>query len=463
MMKNKTTHISAILLITLSIIYVLVWNVNHSPLFSGFFFEYNGQSSTDAIVIGKYWVQGMIPYKDLFGISGPFVYLLEMTGWIGNIRILGFMIQVILYWGIIYGIYQLCKEYLSPFYSCLLSLCFFFFSLGIFSVGETESMLSLFIVIRLYILCFNKRKNFSFISFIKGLLLGLALLTNLPTFLICCIILIGDFFIMQCKKNFHTILYIILGALIVLLPFFIYFKLHHALSEIVMAYGIQAQYFLTGFSTSNEIIRKIIKCSPIIFLLLIAVFTKNCQYTITAFAFLAATFFSNVTWNKCGFIALAIIISTALLCNVSKKYSLLLALVTLLFGCCMFLFPAKSYLSKYLEYCISQNYEDVLSDLNAWNQTAKESTQEIIMVDLPSEYYLLTDLKPSYKFFSKQSELCVFNWEISAGITDYVETCELPWMFMDGSSWVYLHIGHYVLEETWETDAPIAFYSLSSD
>lgn len=149
----------------------------------------------------------------------------------------------------------------------------------------------------------------------------------------------------------------------------------------------------------------------------------------------------------------------ALLILLDKNLKYVILAGVLLLGIALFVIPVKNFAQQYLNYC--PNYEKVNLPLIEWKNENQENLDEIIMVDISSAYYLMLDTKPSYQYFSKQSDTCMYALEIADGISDYIYQGNTPLAFMgNNGGWFYLEIGEYVWMGTLEVQDSIATYEL---
>lgn len=244
-----------------SIIFVLVCMVNYSPIFTDCYLEYHSGSSVDGIIIGKYWKTGSVPYLDLFAISGPFVYLLNLLSWFVDLRVGGFFLQCILIFGMLWCIYSLFHKYWEARHACLISMISSIFFLGLFSYGDMESEVAFALI--LFMIFLSKRnpiRNGNLQNFLLGFILGLALMTNISVFLMGNFVLLAHSTLTQRepKQKLKNGLFVMLGVFASLLPFLVYFYFQNALKDMLVAYRLQGIYLIEGFSSLNEFVRRII-------------------------------------------------------------------------------------------------------------------------------------------------------------------------------------------------------------
>ena len=200
-------------------------------------------------VIGKYWAEGHIPYLDLWDMKGPFIFWINALGYlITGSKIGVFFIQVISLFISLVFIHQIFREYFSIKYALLFTLCSLAHLSYIYESGNlTEEYLLPFLSAAFYcIIKWVKNiedtktvKHHPYGSILYGAVLGISLLSRLTNALsvsaaflvILCVLLVKKEY-----RNFHVnILSFLLGFLLVVIPFLIYFYDHDALLEMLNA------------------------------------------------------------------------------------------------------------------------------------------------------------------------------------------------------------------------------------
>lgn len=71
-------HFIRLVLSILGILFVFFFSYSTSPLYP----DYYGGDSAQFLTIGKEWMLGKIPYKELFDHKGPFIFFVDMLGFI---------------------------------------------------------------------------------------------------------------------------------------------------------------------------------------------------------------------------------------------------------------------------------------------------------------------------------------------------------------------------------------------
>lgn len=196
--------------------------------------------------MGKGFINGMVPFKDLFEQKGPVLYVIYGIGYLlSNTTFLGvFIMEVVAFTVVLYYFYKILKLYqmeklfyhLSPIFSASI-LSMFAFSHG----GSAEEFCLPLIMISLYHFLFLIKdkeylKENKKVYIVTGIIAGLALWIKY-TFLGFWIAfgLIFSFLFLYEKKYqnlFSFCAYYLLGILIITLPILLYFFFHNALKDL---------------------------------------------------------------------------------------------------------------------------------------------------------------------------------------------------------------------------------------
>lgn len=226
-------------LIVASILFVFLFSTSTSPLYSSW-----GDDSAIFQAVGKGWTEGRLPYVDMFENKGALIFLIDALGYMIYPRIGIFILQIP-----------------AMYFSFLLA----WRSLGLFLSGKTKFVAAIFMIIfdAVYYLDGNRTEEWSMpflmastyfflrglkeekfscpplVGFINGLGFGACVLlrtTNAAS--LCCCAFLSAIFLFKAgefKILLKNILNFCAGAVIIILPFVIYFAAHGALYD--MLYG----------------------------------------------------------------------------------------------------------------------------------------------------------------------------------------------------------------------------------
>lgn len=249
-MDKKSLYIS---LFCCSVIFVLLFSTSSSPLYT------INNITTDAGVfqtIGYNWLNGVVPYKDLFDQKGPLIYFVNTLGyWLTGNRYGISLIEILcLFFSLVYC-YKLLRIEFKVKYSFLLTL----FTLAnlsiIFDGGDMVEELVLPFLFASFFYAYQWFKRLDAtgettmpkkIPFLLGIVLGVSFLTRLTNAIGACLIAVFMLGILLYKKEFKatiaSILIYISGVLVTVAPFFLYFYYKGALGDMwycVITYNIK--------------------------------------------------------------------------------------------------------------------------------------------------------------------------------------------------------------------------------
>ena len=97
-----------IMFIILSSTFVTLFSYTTSPIYSEW-----GDTPDSPIfqIIGKYWKEGWIPYKDLWDLKGPYIFFMDAIGyWLTGTRIGVYLLQITFMVLTLMSIYKIFAE-----------------------------------------------------------------------------------------------------------------------------------------------------------------------------------------------------------------------------------------------------------------------------------------------------------------------------------------------------------------
>jgi len=213
--------------------------------------------------MAKSWLNGYIPYKDLFDHKGPFLYIIYAIGClITDTSFTGiYIIQSIALFIILLYTYKISQLFLPKSYSYISSLLcsILFFSNNHFGGSAEEFIVPLQAISSyLFLKHFLNKKSSNTLrySYIHGILIGITVLIKFNLiifwFFPLCAIIIEYLISKELKKTFLYITYVIGGILSILIPLMIYYYCNNALSELFDCYlTFNSLYASLDFSFDN--------------------------------------------------------------------------------------------------------------------------------------------------------------------------------------------------------------------
>lgn len=386
--------------------------------------------------VGKSMLHGLVPYLDLFEQKGPILYFVYMLGaLISETSFIGIYLFEILSCSItLYYLSKIITLYLDKKYLYIVLPLFLsiilttpYFSLG----GSAEEFILPFLSISLFHFL-NYLENGKISNknlFIDGIISGIVFLIkyNCLGFWIGYIFTI---FVMKIKNKeikslFKDILLFLLGMIIPIVIFTIYFIINNGLKAFIDSYFI-TNIFL--YSSNNSIL---VKLQNLIYNVYNAMIgdIKICFLTIIGFVFLL---FKNKTFNyKYIFLLVTFILLLTGIYIGGRKYIYYYFDVTIyaIFGIICIFSLINKFINKYL-YCIliifisiisfynlfkSPNYyftkyqkEDLVQYKFANTINKKDGATILNYRFLDGGFYFATGTIPNTRFFMRQNIACKF-------------------------------------------------------
>ena len=204
-------------------------------------------------VDGKAWMNGMVPYRDFYDTKGPLLFLFYGTGYlVSHYNYLGVFILSVFWYGLIFLFsHKIAKLFLHDDKRTVLSALLMggaFFNPLIHWEFRAEDICCLFTVIALYRTCRilyadydNAEREFKHGLFIIGICFAGSLMVK---FSLAIMLLIFIFYICYFAYLYHLVLYrlgysFLLGTLVVVAPFLVFFLIEGNLVEFINGYFVQ--------------------------------------------------------------------------------------------------------------------------------------------------------------------------------------------------------------------------------
>lgn len=196
--------------------------------------------------IGKYWNEGLVPYINLWDHKGPIIFFINAIGYFFTGSKTGvFIIQTVsLYISLLY-LYKLFRLSYNHVQSCLFVLFSIVYLSYSYEGGNlTEEYILPLLCISFYYLFRWVAKNGETLhsykySAIYGVTFGFALMTRLTNAVGVCFAFLFLLFFYSVKKEWkvvmRNIIAFIIGVLILVIPFVVYFYINNALDELYYA------------------------------------------------------------------------------------------------------------------------------------------------------------------------------------------------------------------------------------
>lgn len=425
--------------VLVAVMFVLFFSVSTTPLLS---FSIEGDSATFQ-TIGKYWVQGKIPYIDLWDHKGPIIFFINALGyWMTDSKVGVCLIQVIALIITEFFAYKIYRSEFSKKYAIALTIVTVLaLSLNYSEGNGTEEyalpllMVSYYCMLRWCDAVQNKQMEHQpKWAILYGACFSFCLLTRVTNAVGICIgvAFISINLVLQRKwRNlFENAVMFITGFLLVAFPFFAYFEANHCLDEMwygTITYNMQYADH-SGFQWKQtvkenlELLLGFSNCIGLLFTGFVIIFLNKRQHAAGVLWALIATstlvlLASSNNYLHYGIIALPYFCISVvemhkmfIACEKGsflRKVTLLASVGFIIFGVASGFFRIKNLKGVY-HYYITR-----VDDLTIYQKIPAEDRDSFVAYNGMNNIYLEMDSCPYYRFFILQ------DWQ--AGHSDSLE------------------------------------------
>lgn len=421
-----------------SLIVLLLFASRTSPLYSLLLGDYGGNPASAAMLAGKSWLQGMIPYRDLFLMEAPLYLLIQAAGWAIGGRTGIFILEVISFTVFLIFLQKLLGLFLSFRASCIWTLSAVV-PYAAFCCGGNSSMewcLPL-IVSGLYLtaeMLYDDSLREGKIM-ITGILCGLTLMIS-PSGggLLYGAVL---YLLWRCVKQrdggafIKKIAVFVLGIAIPAVPVIVYFLIVQGLVPMLQGMIVYpVKDVASGFSSITIIVHKAVKCCLLIPLFAAGIclrFRKDGKMgSCMIWASLAAAVFMMLGDNSwyCfvsvipGILMGAALFQSDMMCR-KKSIGQLAVICSVLMTLAICFVPFINYLSYLLD-GVPEVVEEFCGDF----QEVREESEDykIITLNTDSSYFLYLDEKPLCRYFTDQEKLSALDSRIADEVESYTDS-----------------------------------------
>lgn len=457
--KCKTQTTTFLLLLFASIVFVLMSSNSTSPLYEHVEIWDSGVYQT----IAYSWLDGKIPYKDLFDHKAPLVYLIDAVGYLitGNrfgiciIQILNLFVSVIICWKLT----RLRSDKLTSTSIIILFLAIFNCT---YNEGNNVEEYCLPFLFASYYYAYIWLKKYdetgeavikSRIPFIFGITFGVCAMTRITNALGICIVALCVTYILIKQKKWHELwkcnFLFIAGASMIIIPFCVYFYAAGAWNDFIycnIIYNIN--YAL--MPVENNFFKNtssVIAYSPGFILLLICLVAiiankkNNLHFNIV---FLLVSFVTDVFFlrgNGYRHYAMTIIPFIPIAANLisdnfnNKKYiKIIIILVTILVSALVLklLFHNSHIELNKLLFSKKVIENNTSTDFKFYNKLIKEipskDKNKIVFVNCEMGFYCINKAIPACRFFVLQDFQAQFSNEYRLMRNKAFENCNAKYI-----------------------------------
>lgn len=469
MLKNRKY---CILYLIITIAVLLLFSVRTSPVYSFQLGDYGNNAAATGMLIGKYWLQGVIPYKDLFALGGPLYFLVQAVGW-GIAERTGILIlQMLNYFIFLLFMRKILLHFCSEKAANILCFLSVFAYIALCCGGDSATEWCLSLTAALLFFASRERESVkeNRIKFLTmGILCGGVFLLEpisggvaygLVIF-VCLDVrrknsrMAGETDKRSAggksykKNDIGYLLYFIVGAAILCIPFAAYFAAYGCLDDMFRAMLL---YPLRGMILESDmvvVLHKIVKCILAVPLLGAGICSyitskKNNRLLLSngecreachvelrsqglrqgVLMIICAVFqiiFLMLCRNDWYFYLInipAFMSALAVFVSVNRKTIMLFltaGTIVITAGICFN--PLKNY-CYYLMDGVPDVAEEFLTDLKAFQSENEQCT--MLFLDTDSTWYLLTGQKPEYRYFTDQTNLASWDERIAVEKESYL-------------------------------------------
>ncbi len=239
--ENKKYLIEYLLICIIGILFLVFYAISTSPITSNFW----GSDSAFFQMVGRNLNHGLVMYKDIFDIKGPYLFLIEYLGYAAGLGRYGvFIIEIINLCIVLYYIYRSVELVTKKNRTqCLIWTCILFFfilacTLDCGNLSEEYALPYLFASLWMY-LRYKVNDHIGNSAFWYGICFTLASLGRVTNSAFICVLVLDVIINLMLDKKwkelFKCAALFIGGVIISSMPFIIYFISQGALSDMFKA------------------------------------------------------------------------------------------------------------------------------------------------------------------------------------------------------------------------------------
>lgn len=231
---------AAVAIVLMAIVFVTVFSYTTSPIYKEW-----GETPDSPIfqIIGKYWALGSVPYRDLWDLKGPYIFLINAIGyWLTGTRLGVYVVQIVFMSLTLLCFYKMFRTRFQPGQSLTMVAISLLPLSYIYEGGNLteEYLLPCLSLSFLFILQWidrveNEKRTAHppLYAFVYGIVAGLSLMSRLTNSLAsCAAVAVIALYLLSCKQYANLCLNIvtfIAGIVFTTLPFLLYFAHYDAL------------------------------------------------------------------------------------------------------------------------------------------------------------------------------------------------------------------------------------------
>ena len=119
-LAEETRSIYFFIFLLVSFLFVTIFSYSTSPLYGNIC---GHPDSCIFQIVGKYWAEGALPYRDLWDLKGPFIFLMDAIGYSLSGSYIGiYIVQIVNIWLTLLFTFYTYRLYFDKKHSLLLTL-----------------------------------------------------------------------------------------------------------------------------------------------------------------------------------------------------------------------------------------------------------------------------------------------------------------------------------------------------
>lgn len=430
-----------------------------SPFYDLLYRDYGSNAASAAMIIGKGWLSGSIPYRDLFLMGGPLYFLLQAVGWlIGGRYGIGLLQAVALAITLLLTKKTLARL-IPPRTAWILTALTLVPYAVLLSGGDSDSAFALPFVAWAIDLAFAgslgdgvSRRGFLALGIAFGAISMINFVYLAPVVGVLAAAGVEAWHL-QRQKAVRSYLMALLGAAVMILPFVFYFLSQGALGDMLSGTFVYPwRLMIQRLSLPTELLHKAGKCLLILplmaaglleirrgirrrFGVLVLVLSLT-----TAAGLLAAdidwkTYLIAVTY---GTLAIGMLLSMP-----KGRWRILAVALSAAALVAILMIPGKGY-TQYLLAGVDEQMDLLYADLEDYCSQIDGCT--LITEDTDCSVYLKADRMPDFRYFAQQKEMTAAEESVGTTWSAYKQSdTRADVMLATRSSWIEDENGSYQL------------------
>ena len=412
---NRGAIIKFLLWSVLSFLFLFLFSYSTSPFYSISW----GHDSAVFQIIGKGWIEGLIPYRDSFDHKGPLLFAFNAIGYLIGGKTGLFFLQGVFMLAFLEVSYRIFRLFLKELLAIILPVVMQIILCRTFDEGNmTEEWSLLFLAVSFYYLIKwlktyqdGKKTHPPFYAFIYGICFACILFLRVTNAIgiCCCVLIIALFLVINgCWKNLlQNIVSILCGVLLVIVPFCIYFYAKGCLYDMWYATIL----FNLSYGMENFWDMKM-KISLILWALVALSFVYWCFFkkepasymgmlsaVLTGFLLYHSRGYEHYYMILCTYMPLYVYMTEKLWQKKEKVWTCIFVLGIMgQMGVTVLFLPQKLNRSQRL----FENEAMNLSFAGIMKQIGDDERDSVIFYNMEAQAYLYADVLPVLKYFTHQ-------------------------------------------------------------